>query len=130
MKIKRGFSLAEILLTLTVIRIVAAITIPGLTSNIQDKQFKAAFKTTYATLSQAVVMAAVDNGGSIAYLNGATEAGDYTDNNKGADGLLRYLNYSKKCLLTSGIRLQIKAAGILQTKVMDQQDIPIPGCVI
>ena len=70
LKLKRscgkGFTLAEILITLTVIGVVAALTIPSLLQNTNDAEFKTAWKKSFADLNQAVKMAAADNGGSIA----------------------------------------------------------------
>lgn len=48
-----GFTLAEVLITLGIIGIVAALTIPVLMNNIQDQQFKEAYKKAYSTASQA-----------------------------------------------------------------------------
>ena len=49
-----GFTLAEVLITLGVIGIVAALTIPALITNIQDKQFKTAYKESISIISQAM----------------------------------------------------------------------------
>lgn len=48
-----GFTLAEVLITLGIIGVVCAMTIPTLMNNIQDEQFKAAYKKAYSTASQA-----------------------------------------------------------------------------
>lgn len=48
-----GFTLAEVLITLGIIGIVAAITIPILTNQIQDSQFKTAYKKAYSVACQA-----------------------------------------------------------------------------
>ena len=53
--LKRGFTLAEVLITLGIIGVVAALTIPTLISEYQDKQFKAAYKKAYADLNQVVL---------------------------------------------------------------------------
>ncbi len=52
--IKIGFTLAEVLITLGIIGIVAALTIPSLITNTQDKQFRAAYKKSISDLSQAM----------------------------------------------------------------------------
>lgn len=57
----RAFTLAEVLITLAIIGIVAAITIPVLLKNIQDIQFKTAYRKAYSTLSQAVSHANADS---------------------------------------------------------------------
>ena len=61
----QAFSLSEILVTMSVIGVVAAITIPGLMNNIQDKQFKEAAKKAYSQASQAIKQMQQDNGGNI-----------------------------------------------------------------
>ena len=48
-----GFTLAEVLITLGIIGIVAAMTISGLIKNYQERQFKTAYKKVYSELSQA-----------------------------------------------------------------------------
>lgn len=58
---KQGFTLAEVLITLGIIGVVAAITVPVLMQNIQDKQFKEAAKAAYSKVSQAINMMKADN---------------------------------------------------------------------
>lgn len=55
-----AFTLAEVLITLGIIGVVAAITIPTLVNNIQDQQWKTAYKKAYSTLSQALLSANTD----------------------------------------------------------------------
>lgn len=59
-----GFTLAEVLITLGIIGVVAAITIPTLNNQIQNMQLKTALKKTYSSLSQAHAMIVNDNGGT------------------------------------------------------------------
>ena len=51
-----GFTLAEVLITLGIIGVVAAMTIPTLVSNTQGAQFKTAYKKALSSLNQAVLM--------------------------------------------------------------------------
>ena len=51
-----GFTLAEVLITLGIIGVVAAMTIPTLISNTNGAQFKTAYKKALSTLNQAVIM--------------------------------------------------------------------------
>jgi len=53
---KSGFTLAEVLITLGIIGVVAAMTIPTLIANTNSAKFKSQFKKTLATLSQAALM--------------------------------------------------------------------------
>lgn len=50
---RKGFTLAEVLITLGIIGVVAALTIPTLMKNTQDQEFKSAWKKQYSTLEQA-----------------------------------------------------------------------------
>lgn len=51
-----GFTLAEVLITLGIIGVVAAITIPTLIANINGTKYRSQFKKTLSTLNQAVKM--------------------------------------------------------------------------
>ena len=58
MRTKRfGFTLAEVLITLGIIGVVAAMTIPTLISNTNSAKFKSQYKKTLSTLNQAALMA-------------------------------------------------------------------------
>ena len=54
---RNGFTLAEVLITLGIIGIVAALTIPTLIANTKSQQFRSQFKKTLSTLNQAGLMA-------------------------------------------------------------------------
>lgn len=56
-----AFTLAEVLITLGIIGVIAAFTIPILMNNIQDAQFKTAYKKAYSVAAQAWQSAYVDN---------------------------------------------------------------------
>lgn len=64
-KDKKGFTLAEVLITIGIIGVVAAITIPALQSNIQKQQFKSGAKKAYNQLSNAIELVKQDEGGKI-----------------------------------------------------------------
>ena len=69
-KSKFGFTLAEVLITLGIIGVVAALTIPTLISKYQKKQVETKLKQTYSVLSQALTMASANGytfNGSDAY---------------------------------------------------------------
>jgi len=59
---KIAFTLAEVLITLGIIGVVAAITIPGLIKNYQKKVTVEKLKSTYAIIQQAIKLSEVDNG--------------------------------------------------------------------
>ncbi len=62
MKVFQGFTLAEILITLVIIGVVAAITLPTLMQNYQKHVTVNRLKQTYSILEQAVKMSEIDNG--------------------------------------------------------------------
>lgn len=53
---KKGFTLAEVLITLGIIGVVAAMTIPTLMNQTGQAEFKTGFKKIVSTLSQAITM--------------------------------------------------------------------------
>ena len=55
LKRKAAFTLAEVLITLGIIGVVAAMTMPTLINKTQNKQLQTAFKVAYSTFSQAVM---------------------------------------------------------------------------
>ena len=61
---KSGFTLAEVLVTLMVIGIIATITIPTLLQTTNERELKTAWKKTFSDLSQAYKLIAQENGGS------------------------------------------------------------------
>ncbi len=57
-----GFTMAEILLSLTIIGVVAAITLPSLTGNINERTWNTQRKALYARMSQAISLMPAMNG--------------------------------------------------------------------
>lgn len=57
-----GFTLAEVLITLLVIGVVAALTIPTLMANTQKAQYVTALKKAYTTWNQVLVQMSTDKG--------------------------------------------------------------------
>ena len=53
-KFKNGFTLAEVLITLVIVGVIAAFTIPTAVNNTKDKELKNQFKKAYSSLSQVV----------------------------------------------------------------------------
>lgn len=102
---KKGFTLAEVLITLSIIGVVAALTIPALMRNYQESMWKTAFKKNYAVISQAVMMVMNDHGGTLENLYPSC-GNDYCTSNAFGDELAKYLTYTKQCLtgttITSG----------------------------
>lgn len=61
----QGFTLAEVLITLGIIGVVAAMTIPTIINNTQNAEFSTAMKKTYSVLSNATSKMLADNSGTI-----------------------------------------------------------------
>lgn len=64
---KIGFTLSEVLITLVIIGIIAAITVPMVTANSNDKALKAALRKNHSVLAQAMNRYYIDNGEHIDY---------------------------------------------------------------
>lgn len=64
---KIAFTMAEVLITLGIIGIVAAMTLPTVINNAQDKQFRTMFKKQFSIISQAFQMVYMDDGEEIKF---------------------------------------------------------------
>lgn len=89
MKIE-GFTLAEVLITLGIIGVVAAITIPTLINNHKSVQLRAQLNKTYSTLLQAVNMIYADSGMPVT-------SGSYPDQGSFVKDLKKYVKVLKDC---------------------------------
>lgn len=58
---KQGFTLAEVLITLGIIGVVAALTFPALTANYRKRVIETRLKKFYSTINQAVLRSEYDN---------------------------------------------------------------------
>jgi prepilin-type N-terminal cleavage/methylation domain-containing protein len=83
-KSKTGFTLAEVLITLSIIGVVAALTIPTLTRNYEKQQWITNFKVAYNILLSATNMVLADN-------NGLLPHSAYVENYE------KYLKIIKRC---------------------------------
>ena len=70
-----GFTLAEVLITLGIIGVVAALTMPALIVNYQKKQTVAQLKKVYTVLYQAILLSETQNGSSEYWDNSLTAYG-------------------------------------------------------
>lgn len=105
---KFGFTLAEVLITLAIIGIVAALTIPSLMANIQGRSNQSKFKKGISTLQQAGRMSLAKNDFSYGDVNASCGHGSYSgdapeilDANRDTHSIckiletgLKYSNYS------------------------------------
>lgn len=92
--LKFGFTLAEVLITLGIIGVVASMTIPTLIQNSQEKATISQLKKTYSTLSQAYALAVQENGTPDSWGLTNDTAGSVTLINT----LTQYLKTTKTCI--------------------------------
>ena len=104
---ENGFTLAEVLITLVIIGIIAAITVPVMMANHRKTETAARLKKFYSTLSNAIRLAEIDNGTTL------SEWG-----NTAFDYVVNYLNITEKdedndkYILTDGTTLTIGKASM------------------
>ncbi|MDD3012706.1 MAG: type II secretion system protein [Candidatus Gastranaerophilales bacterium] len=89
---KKGFTLAEVLITLLIVGVISSIVIPALISNTQDAELKTAWKKAYSDISLATKSIMNDNAGTMKGL--CTTTGDQICLR---DKYLQYLNSIKTC---------------------------------
>jgi prepilin-type N-terminal cleavage/methylation domain-containing protein len=92
-----GFTLAEVLITLGIIGVVAAMTIPTLMNNTQENEYHVAAKKVYTILSQATMNMLNTNGGTI-WDNSSADYKQLSLNMK--DTYKAHLKYVKEGTLT------------------------------
>ncbi len=100
LKSKRGFTLAEVLITLGIIGVIASLTIPLLLKNQEEKELRVAWKKAYSVVSQAYLSAINENGGQIGA--GRCVWPDYIER---VQKFKDQLKVTKECVTNSGIAL-------------------------
>jgi prepilin-type N-terminal cleavage/methylation domain-containing protein len=88
---KPAFTLAEVLITLLIIGVVASIVVPNLINDAQQAEFKVAWKKAYSEVDQATRKIMLDNGGTMKGLCGNWDS-DCLKN-----FYMPYLNTVKSC---------------------------------
>jgi len=97
-EIKLAFTMAEILLSLTIIGVVAAITLPSLTGNINERTWNTQRKALYARFSQAIALMPALNGyGTLTAGDSSTSAVDTAAETFVTDGLSKVLKINNIC---------------------------------
>ena len=89
---KCAFTLAEVLITLGIIGVVAAMTIPTLMANVKAHQYSVKFKKTVSTLSNAAKMSQAQYGFDYSGLTDKCNAKSGTDNPEDKQSLCSLLN--------------------------------------
>ena len=93
---KRGFTLAEVLLVITIIGIIASYTVPGLLNSVSNNQYTAALKKNYSVIANAYRNLEAD---------GTTMTAAFPGTNTGAAALnvlAPKLNLIKNCGISQG----------------------------
>jgi prepilin-type N-terminal cleavage/methylation domain-containing protein len=90
-KNNNGFTLAEVLITLLIIGVVASLVVPNLINDAQDAELKTAWKKAYSEIEQATRLVMMDNGG--------TNKGLCADNDDNClkNIFINYFSYTKAC---------------------------------
>jgi len=97
---KYGFTLAEVLITLVIVGVVAALTIPTAIAKYRDQQTIQSLKTAYSSFAQAVKMAEANNGPVAAWDIGP---GDTQEGSlKLYNLIVPHLSLAKECRENSG----------------------------
>ena len=101
MKKIKSFTLAEVLITLVVIGIIAAITVPVIMANHKKTETASKLKKFYSTMSNAVKLSETENG--IPSYEWGISCKDKEENHKDIEKyLLKYISYSKYEKIQSG----------------------------
>lgn len=95
-KKKYAFTLAEILIVLTIIGVVASLTVPVVLNNISQAELKTAFKKNYSVINQATRLILINDTPNFKNLC------NNDDNNCLANFYKKYLNVVKICSGNSG----------------------------
>ncbi|MCI1274273.1 MAG: type II secretion system GspH family protein [Clostridiaceae bacterium] len=105
---RKAFTLAEVLITLGIIGVVAALTLPSLIANYRDKQTVTQLKKAYSTIAQAYEKATFDEGTPDTWgLNGAG-AGNPHDSNIILNILSSYIMQLRICENAAGCWPDVK----------------------
>lgn len=94
---KKGFTMAEVLITLGIIGVISAMTIPVLVGNYQKRQTVTRLKKFYSEMNQALILSTLENG-DISEWDFPTVAWNGEEAIKFAEKyLIPYLKITKKC---------------------------------
>lgn len=96
----KGFTLAEILITLLIIGIIGSLVIPGIIQDTQQQEFKTALKKNFANLNQVFSRILIENAGTIKNL--CPSVGWHDDSVFIMKLFKPYLNINKYCTDTDG----------------------------
>ena len=96
-KTKKAFTLAEVLIVLGIIGVVAMITIPNIIVSIEKDYTLGVLKTTYAQLNQALLASQVDNGTDVSNWPIPTSSNDAASEYFANNYLIPYIKTIHSC---------------------------------
>ncbi len=99
---KKGFTLAEVLITLAIIGTVAALTIPSVVHKIQEQQLKAQFKKAYSNIYRIYSLVIAQNGASYECYNSQNDAAECTKFYQDFTQKLKTIKYCANNALSNG----------------------------
>ncbi|MCD7878351.1 MAG: type II secretion system GspH family protein [Candidatus Gastranaerophilales bacterium] len=107
---KKAFTLAEVLITLVIIGIIAAVTVPTLMANYRKQEVSSRLKKFYSTLSNAVRLAEIDRGSPLrdeyannGWFTGSSNTTFWEDNlGKYMPAVKTDIDYERTCNHNSG----------------------------
>ena len=97
---KTAFTLAEVLITLGIIGVVAALTLPALVQRQQEKAAAVKLKKAYSVISNAFNLAKNEHGNFSDWFGDTSSVSEYSQ--RFAEILIPYMNVSKNCGFNSG----------------------------
>ena len=113
-----GFTLAEVLITLGIIGVVAALTLPALVQNYRNQVVETRLKKVYSVMNQAIVQSEVDNG--------AKELWDFDDPDFFNKYINPYIKYLKTEIIESSrynyLCIYFSDGSMLMTKISNYKN--------
>lgn len=105
-----GFTLAEVLITLTIIGVIAAMTIPTLLSSTSDQEYKTGLKKAISTINQAITMQYALEGTNMSDYTTQTGTNIFSDN-----GLVKELFQQRMQVISTTTQRGTKGYGNTST---------------
>lgn len=118
MEKQKAFTLAEVLITLGIIGVVAALTLPALVQNYRNQVVETRLKKVYSVMNQAIVQSEVDNG--------AKELWDFDDPDFFNKYINPYIKYLKTEIIESSrynyLCIYFSDGSMLMTKISNYKN--------
>lgn len=113
-----GFTLAEVLITLGIIGVVAGMTTPTLMQNIQNNEFKTKMRKEYSILSGAYQLLSQENGGQFVYALSSLGCSAY-DNVCFRNVFKQKISSIRECDRNDGSNLNVCSSSYLNVKYLN-----------